>query len=284
MGAGVDDGVQLHPVEIDLLCTFAEVTPPFPLEIPSTGLTTTEQFHTYRGAREALTARGLADEAGPLGVAEEFVHLLRFGTGALDLVISEERPRVNAVVLADQGEALLITQRPDEEYRYVYLKALSLDEAIDELIMLIPRHEQANAAGFTLPKKALQAVFDVLIDRAGDPEAGIDADPMSGDEVDELVRSRGIDDRVLRNMVTHLQPVLGSGQAGLAKHNIELDEWRRQGDEFRWLDTPRGRYRLADGDGDGREDRDPGEWMSVNPLAPDEMRAGLRRLASRLHR
>ena len=71
-------------------------------------------------------------------------------------------------------------------------------------------------------------------------------------------------------MVTHLQPVLGSGQAGVAKRDDTEDQWHRAGDELRWVDTPRGRFRLAE----------DGEWISVNPFAVDELRATLRRLAA----
>jgi hypothetical protein len=41
------------------------------------------------------------------------------------------------------------------------------------------------------------------------------------------------------------------------------------GEELRWLDTERGRYRLA---GDA-------EWMSVNPLPRGEIRDAIRKLA-----
>jgi hypothetical protein len=289
-----DGGVQLHPIEIDLLCTFAEVAPPFPLEIASSGLTYTEQLMIYRGAREALTERGLADEGGPLGVAEDFVHLIRFGTGALDLVLFEDRPRQRAVVLADRGEALLVTQNPADAVGYVYLKPITLDEAVEELMALVPRHAAPMVPPFTLPRRAIRAVFDALAERYGNPDDE-DHDPreMTGDEVDELVRAQGIDERVVRNMVSHLQPVLGNGQAGIARRAGEADDWRRDGDELRWIDTPRGRFRFADGDERGGartagHDEEEGEefqgseWISVNPFAQDELRAALRKLAARL--
>ena len=69
----VNAGAPLHPVEVDLLCAFAEVEAPFPLEIPASGHTDVEQRAMVRSAREQLTSRGLADDNGPLGVAEDFV-------------------------------------------------------------------------------------------------------------------------------------------------------------------------------------------------------------------
>jgi ESAT-6 protein secretion system EspG family protein len=292
-------GVRLHPIEIDLLCTFAEVEAPFPLEIESSGQTYAEQLMIYRGAREALTERGLADEGGPLGVAEDFVHLIRFGTGALDLVLFDDLPRLRAVVLADRGEALLVTQDPRDEVGYVYLKPITLDEAVEELMAFVPKHDAPMAAPFTLPRRAIAAVYSELAEHMGDPETGVPPEELSGNEVDELIHSRGIDERAVRNMVTHLQPVFGNGQAGIARRTgAEGDEWRRDGDELRWLDTSRGRWRFADGDETGlgrstvrathrsseeEDDESEGsEWISVNPFPMDEMRSALRKLAARL--
>ena len=84
-------GERLLPVEVDLLCVFAEVEAPFPLDIPATGVTGIEQRMRFRDAREQLTDRGLADENGPLGVAEDFVFLLRSSTGVLDMVLATEK-------------------------------------------------------------------------------------------------------------------------------------------------------------------------------------------------
>jgi hypothetical protein len=90
-------------------------------------------------------------------------------------------------------------------------------------------------------------------------------------EVDEVLRQQGIDDRVARRMVSHLQPVLGNGQVGTARRDETEEQWTRFGEELRWLDTERGRFRLAGDD----------EWMSVNPLPREDIRAEIRKLALR---
>jgi hypothetical protein len=271
MDLRTDTGEYLHPVEVDLLCTFAEVTAPFPLEIPSTGLTEIERQVMFSGAREQLTDRGLADENGPLGVAEDFVYLLRSSTGVLDLVLATDQISLAAAVLSYRDEALLVVQDMDDGVGMIRMKALTLDESVDDLLRLVPRLEAPMTAPFSLPRRAVQDAFDAMVARMPEPadEAGR-PDPMSAQEVDELLRSHGIDDRVARRMVAQLQPVLGNGQAGVASRDDTEDQWHRVGDELRWLDTERGRFRLVD----------DGEWMSVNPLTQDEIRAGLRRLAS----
>jgi hypothetical protein len=262
MDLKVNAGAPLHPVEVDLLCVFAEVEAPFPLEIPASGQTDVEQRSLFRSAREHLSERGLADHNGPLGVAEDFVFLLRSGTGVLDMVLAKEELTLAAAVLVHRDEALLVTQDLASPDQMVRMKAATLDEALDDLVRLVPRAEVPLTAPFSLPRQALQAAFDALVDRE---EPG----PLSAQEVDEVLRAQGIDDRVTRRMVTHLQPVLGNGQVGVARRDDTEDQWQRVGEELRWLDTERGRFRLA---GDA-------EWMSVNPLPRDEIRAEIRRMA-----
>jgi hypothetical protein len=260
MDVRVNAGAPLHPVEVDLLCVFAEVEAPFPLEVPAFGHSDVEQREMFRSAREHLTDRGLADANGPLGVAEDFVFLLRSCTGVLDMVLAKEELTLGAAVLVHRDEALLVTQDLASEDKMIRMKPATLDEALDDLVRLVPRAETPLTAPFSLPRRALEEAFEALVSRG---------ESLVGQEVDEVLRSQGIDDRVTRRMVSHLQPVVGNGQVGVARRDETEDQWTRIGDELRWLDTERGRYRLA---GDA-------EWMSVNPLPRDEVRAEIRKLA-----
>lgn len=260
MDLRVNAGAPLHPVEVDLLCVFAEVEAPFPLEIPASGESDVEQRALFTSAREQLTERGLADENGPLGVAEDFVFLLRSCTGVVDMVLAKEELTLAAAVLVHRDEALLVTQDLTSPELMIRMKAATLDEALDDLVRLVPRADVPLTAPFSLPRRALEAAFEALTARD---------EPLMAQEVDEVLRSQGIDDRVSRRMASHLQPVLGNGQVGVARRDQTEDQWQRVGEELRWLDTERGRFRLAGDD----------EWMSVNPLPRDEIRAEVRKLA-----
>jgi hypothetical protein len=260
MDLRVNAGAPLHPVEVDLLCVFAEVEAPFPLEIPASGESDVEQRALFTSAREQLTERGLADENGPLGVAEDFVFLLRSCTGVVDMVLAKEELTLAAAVLVHRDEALLVTQDLTSPELMIRMKAATLDEALDDLVRLVPRADVPLTAPFSLPRRALEAAFEALTARE---------EPLMAQEVDEVLRSQGIDDRVSRRMASHLQPVLGNGQVGVARRDQTEDQWQRVGEELRWLDTERGRFRLAGDD----------EWMSVNPLPRDEIRAEVRKLA-----
>jgi hypothetical protein len=285
---GIDKGEVLHPVEVELLCTFAEVEAPFPLEVPSSGETEVERLVMYAGASDMMVDRGLADRDGPLGVADDFVYLLHNATGVLDLVLVKDRIVFGAAVLSYRDEALLVTQDFTEPDKMIRMKAVTLDDAVEDLLRLIPARQASVTAPFNVPRHAVQEVYRAMRSRMPapvDPDADVsDSDaaaeitaeikvpkPLPREDVDELLRSHGLDERVVRRMVSQLQPVLGSGQAGVAKRDDTEDQWHRVGEELRWLDTERaGRFRLAE----------DGEWISVNPLTPDEMRAGLRRLAA----
>jgi EspG family len=283
MTLGMDLGEVLHPVEVDLLCAFAEVVAPYPLEVPSTGLDEVERLVMFQGAKDLMSDRGLADDGGPLGVADDFVYLLQNGTGVLDLLLQTDQPVFAAAVLTYRDEALLVTQELDDPDRMIRMKACTLDEAIDLVAGMIPAHDAPVSAPFSLPRKAIEGVFREIRKRMPEPpdfdEDPDDVDttaeirppkPMRSEEIDELLRAHGIDESVARRMSTNLQPVLGGGQGGVAKRDDSEDQWRRAGEELRWVDTPRGRFRLAE----------EGDWISVNPFGQDEVRATLRRLAS----
>jgi hypothetical protein len=260
MDVRVNAGAPLHPVEVDLLCVFAEVEAPFPLEIPASGHSDVEQRSLFASAREHLTERGLADENGPLGVAEDFVFLLRACTGVVDMVLAKEELTLAAAVLVHRDEALLVTQDLASSERMIRMKPATLDEALDDLVRLVPRADAPMTAPFSLPRRALEAAFAALMERN---------EPLLPQQVDEVLRTQGLDDRVTRRMVSHLQPVLGNGQVGVARRDETEEQWTRDGEELRWLDTERGRFRLAGDD----------EWMSVNPLPRDDLRAEIRSLA-----
>ncbi|GAA2972002.1 ESX secretion-associated protein EspG [Actinokineospora diospyrosa] len=266
-------GVALHPVEVDLLCAFAEVQPPFPIEVPATATSEDERGALYRAAAEELAARGLADEDGPLDVAEEFVHLLRSCTGVLDVVVNGPAGTLGIAVLVVRDEALVLTQDQADPHGLIRMWAATLDEALGRVSRMIPRADAPLTAPFSLPLRPLEEAFAVMLSRLPEPDQPGSPNPMSQGEIDDLLRAHGIDDRVARRMVAHLQPVLGNGQSGVAVRDDTEDQWRRVGAEIRWLDTARGRYRLAAVSGED------GSWLSVNPLSQDDLLAGLRSLA-----
>jgi hypothetical protein len=256
--------VAVGVAEVDLLCAAANSAPPFPLRVPSAGATSAERRAVLRAAGERLAARGLADARGPLGVAEAFAYLLQDAVVTLDLVLSAGEDVLGAVLLARQDFTVLATQELSApEPRPVCLAELRFDDAVDELLRLVPAHDAALTAPFSLPKAALDRVYRTLLARR--------EHPLGSDEWEELLAANGIDDRMGRRLVTHLQPVLGNGQMGLATRGGYANQWRRAGPELRWLDTGRGRFQLADGQDGG--------WLSVNPMHEYDLATAVRGLA-----
>ena len=257
--------VPVGVAEVDLLCAAANSAPPFPLRVPSFGTTIPERRLNLRLAREALAARGLADERGPLGVAEAFAYLLQDCTLALDMVLSLGKDVLGAVLLARQDIAVLTTQELTGAGA-LHMAELRLDDAVDELLGFIPKHEPGMTSPFSIPTGALARVHETLLERNGRK--------LDPGEWDDLLARHGVDDRSARRLVTYLQPVLGNGQVGLATRAGYAMEWRRVGGEVRWLDTERGRFQLVAGK--------DAEWMNVSPLHANDLAAAIRRMAGEL--
>ncbi|MGH3760406.1 ESX secretion-associated protein EspG [Actinophytocola sp.] len=258
--------VPVGVAEVDLLCAAANSAPPFPLRIPNAGTTIRERRAVLRIAREQLAVRGLADERGPLGVAEAFAYLLQDCTLALDMVLSIGDDVLGAVLLARQDIAVLTTQELTGDHT-LRMAELRLDDAVDELLGFVPSHDAAMTSPFSLPTGALDRVHRDLLSRRT-------RGPLEPDEWANLLARHGVDDRTARRLASYLQPVLGNGQVGLATRGGYAMEWRRVGAELRWLDTERGRFQLVAGA--------DGEWMSVNPMHANELANAVRRMAGEL--
>lgn len=258
--------VPIGAAEVDLLCAAANAAPPFPLRIPNTGTTIRDRRVALRLASEQLAARGLADERGPLGVAEAFAYLLQDCTLALDMVLAMGTDVLGAVLLARQDVAVLITQELTSE-EPLRIAELRLDDAVDELLGFVPPHEAAMTSPFSLPTGALDRLHRELLSRR-------DRGRVGPDEWEALLARHGVDDRTARRLVNYLQPVLGNGQVGLATRGGYAKEWRRVGGELRWLDTEKGRFQLVPGVDD--------EWTNVNPMHANDLANAIRRMAGEL--
>jgi hypothetical protein len=274
MTIGARSAVPVAIAEVDLLCSAANSAPPFPLRIPNAGKTIRERRIVLRLAMEQMAERGLADESGPLGVAEAFAYLLQDCTLALDMVLATGDDVLGAVLLARQDIAVLATQdlaaqNPAEAA--VQMAELRLDDAVDELLGFVPPHEAAMTSPFSLPTGALDRVHRALLSRADN--GGVDPADW-----EDLLTRYGIDDRTARRLVSYLQPVLGNGQVGLATRAGYAMEWRRVGGELRWLDTEKGRFQLEPSSGGDAD----GEWMSVNPMHANDLANAVRRMAGEL--
>lgn len=274
-GTPAGETVELHPVEVDLLCVFAEVDPPFPLDVPSTGTTEAERRLMFHAACAQLAARGLADRRGPCGPAAAFVRMLHAGGGAVDLTLAGPQRSLGAVALIDGLRALLVTQSPDEPGRIVRLAELTVDDAVHELLAMVPAVVAAGVPPFTLPLGPVRQVFGLITrPHRADAGLGVARRPLSDAGMDDLLGECGVDERTAGRLAGNLREVVGSGQAGAARRTGGHGGWRRLGDDLRWIDTGRGRFRLSQ--------HDDSEWASVNPLARNDVRSVLRELAARV--
>lgn len=272
MTATVADPVTLHLVEVDLLCTLAEVRPPFPLNVPSTGTVAEERREMFGAARRQLAARGLAGDRGPQGEAALFVRLLRNGAGTVDLVFADRGISKGAVVLIGGQRAMIVAQSPDEPGRPVRMAQVDTDTAVRELLGMLPAVPAGDIPPFQVPLPPVRKLFGALDRRRR--AAADEPEPLSDTDMDSLMWESGVDDRTASRLVTTMRNVTGSGQIGAAVWQPGPGRWKRLGDETRWIDTGHGRFRLSES-----EDQ---QWASVNPFSRNDARAELRKLAAAL--
>lgn len=257
------DSVEFHPVEVDLLCALAEVRAPFPLDAPSAGQTHQQRRELFGVARERLAARGLAGNRGPQGVAAVFVRMLRSAVGTVDVVVAENGANRGAVALIDGLHALLVTQSPNEPDRLVRMTELPTDDAVRELLALVPTVAAGSVPAFTMPLRPVRQVFE---------RSRHARELLSDNDIDSLLWESGVDDRMAARLVTTMSQVSGSGQIGAARWQVSSERWQRVGDETHWVDTGRGRFRVSQSADE--------QWASVSPFSRTDIRAVLRELAA----
>ena len=268
------DHVQFGLVELDLLATYAAAEVPFPLRVPSFGEVPPARALLFASAGETLQLRGLADEDGPLALADELATMLAGRAGAIDVVIGGPDWQSGAVALVDARRAVLCLQRfNDAERDLVEVYRVDTDTLARELASLLPAWPGGHSIPVRLPLRAVRAAQVVL--------AGAEADPANRDSAEDRLRAAlrdgGIDDTAATKLVSVLHPLECYGQIGVTRPGPDGQDVR-VGAELSWIDTPRGRYSISStqADGDG--------WVSINPLHPEDLLGALRGFVSAARR
>lgn len=271
MSPGLNAPATFGLVELDLLTTYAGVELPFPLQVPAFGRVQPERDVLFAAASETLQARGLADENGPLAIADRLVDALARPAGGVDLVLGGPDWESGAVALVQGRTALLCLQRFNEaEHRIVEVEEIDLDVLADELLQLVPALPAGQSIPLRLPLPAMRAAHQVLTTaRARDDQDTIER------EVLDVLRSGGVDPAAASRLVALLHPLDGYGQMGVTRRAGGADD-ERVGAELSWIDTPAGRHRVGASP--------DGQWMSVNPLPMDDLHAMIRDFVAKVRR
>lgn len=242
--------VHLGLTELDLLTTHAGVRMPFPVRVPCYGRTGDERAAVLAMAGATLTARGLADDAGPTGVAAELVAALRARSGTVYLVATGlAGDPVGVLALRSGSTALVCRQRLTRDHtNRVAVTRLAWDALADELCRDVP----ASPGALVVPI----SVDAGVVAAAGEP------DGATRDGLRALAAAAGGDPDELDRLAALLPKVTGRGQLGATRAG-------RRTEELSWLDGPSGRVRV---------DRDGNGWVSVNPLHPKDTYRFIHRL------
>jgi EspG family len=294
--AGHTDHVQFGLVELDLLATYAGAQIPFPLQVPSFGRVPPERDLLFATAGETLQLRGLADEDGPLDLADELASLLANRTGTIDLVIGGQGWQSGAVALVDTTSAVLCLQRFNEDLVEAY--KVPTDSLAAELVRLVPEWSGGHSIPVRLPLRAVRAAQAVLSEAEQDASENTDPEAVE-QRLRAAFREHGVDGAAASKLVSVLHPLELYGQMGVTRPGAGGEDVRL-GAELSWIDTPRGRYSVAStssGSGSGSRFSSglrPGEggsngedgdgWVSINPLHSDELLGVVRGFVSTARR
>jgi hypothetical protein len=242
--------------ELDLLTMHAGVRMPYPVRVPCYGRTGAERAAVLAMAGATLTARGLADDAGPTGLAAELVTALRTRRSTVDLVLTGIADGPVGVLALRCGSAALVCRQPltHAHANRVAVTRLGQDELADELCGYVPRLAGATVMPISLDAGVLVAASSA----ASEPEEA------TQDRLRALTRAAGGDPDELDRLAALLPAVTGRGQLGATSAG-------RRTAELSWLDSPSGRVRI---------DHGKNGWVSVNPLRPTDIRRFARRVAS----
>lgn len=253
-------------VELDLLATHAGVPIPFPLRVPSFGRIPGERAVLLDVAGHTLRLRGLADAAGPVGMAAELVRALREYRSAVDLVAVTEERSTAAVALVYGSSALVCTQDLSAgDTGTVGVRRVEDTALAAALRPLVPEAAPARSMPVMLPAAVVDGAHELLATATDDAELAV--------RLRELMRAHGGDPDALGQLAGLLTALTCRGQLGVTRRGPSSSaraSSERAGTELSWLDGPLGRvrvHRCVDG------------WVSVNPLRPAALRFALQDLA-----
>jgi hypothetical protein len=256
------DGDRFDLVELDLLATHAGVPFPFPLRVPSFGRTAAERDEELAAAGQALSARGLANGFGPLGIAAEVVTALREYRGTVDLVVGGEDAATGVAALVYRTTALVCGQSFEGgQAGPVRVRRIPQTAVADELVGSVVAVSAAPTLPITLPPGVVHDALR-LVGHCGDNES-------TRSLVRRLIRDRGGDPDVLGRLIGLLPTVTGRGQVGVTRRAGAGHT--RAGTELSWLDSPSGRVRIDQADNG---------WTSINPLRCNDFRLAISASAS----
>lgn len=205
-GGSRADTVHFGLAELDLLTTHAGVRMPYPVRVPCYGRTGSERAAVLAMAGATLTARGLADDAGPTGLAAELVTALRTHRSTVDLVLTGIAGGPVGVLALRCGSAALVCRQPltPAHTNRVAVTRLDQDELANELFRDVPR-----LAGATVVPISLDAgVVSAASSAAGEPEEA------TQHRLRALTRAAGGDPDELDRLAALLPTVTGRGQLG----------------------------------------------------------------------
>ncbi|GAB3456765.1 ESX secretion-associated protein EspG [Actinophytocola sediminis] len=248
----------LSAKHVDLLLEVLDLPrPPYPLTVPSVGLTATERKELTAEMFVELADRGLATgtKPGPL-IASTLDTLCRYRI-ALDVVgYVDGEPAMAVAVVGDSG-GLLAVQHEDR----VRMTEIRPTAQVSALVGVLPQGKPGTASPMTVSYRAVQSA-------AGEGSA-LD-DPFDDDDERVTLTRAGVSTKDASTLTTLAADRIGGGQFGVTVPSGRSSRTYRSPRPVCWSDTKHGRYLVV------RED----DWLSVSPADNDRIEHRVARLVT----
>jgi len=243
--------------DVDLLLEVLDLPrPPYPLTVPSVGLTATERAEMTAEMFAGLAERGLATGTTPGPRVVYTLDTLCRHRIALDVVgYVDGEPAMAVAVVSDSGGVLAV-QHGD----VLRMSGIRPTAQASALVGLLPPGRPGAASAITVSYRAVA--------HAAGEGASFADDPFEDDDERVTLTRAGVSTKDAQVLTTLTAERIGGGQFGVSVPG------RRPGRPYRsprpvcWSDTRNGRYLVV------RED----DWLSVSPADNDRIEGRVTRL------
>jgi hypothetical protein len=235
----------LSTVDIDVLVELSVLpAPPYPLDVPSPGVTFDERRRHVAAVRADLADRGLVHGTEPVGDLGEALTLLATGELVVDGRFSTDRPFDLVGVVRGEQAALAMQTGDTVQLSHVHDHAL-----IGMIVDLLPPARKLAGNSTCIPHEAFTRALTAIA-RSGDFV-----------EFERILGQAGVRDPDVRLLTELVRADGAAAQFGVATRTPATDVYRERR-VWTWYATDAGGVLL------GLDSRDSSAWTTLVPADP----------------
>jgi hypothetical protein len=239
----------LSTTDIDVLVEMLQLPPvPYPLDVPSPGVTIDERQRHVAAVRADLTERGLIQGLSPAGDLADALDLLVSGEIVIDGRLAVDQP-LDLVGVVRGDHAALAVQTGDK----IRISLVRDHDVVPLIVDLLPAMRPLTGNSTTIPYKALTHALTAFMD--------------TGDSVQfkQILTEAGVRSQDVQSLSDLLQVRSVAAQFGVAFRMPATDTYRNRR-VWTWYATE-----LAGGALMGHDSNDSPTWTNLIPANPERV-------------